>query len=104
MGSHLKCFNTTCFSREIRTKYSYCSYYLFSFITVDCCVNHIVWCFTTQGMVSVGQEEIVTALEVSPDETTVPRDIFTHLYTLYEEASKGIVSKTTVNVNEMKKS
>ena len=53
---------------------------------------------------SVGQEEIVTALEVSPDETTVPRDIFTHLYTLYEEASKGIVSKTTVNVNEMKKS
>ena len=52
-------------------------------------MNHTVWCFTTQGMVSVGQEEIVTALEVSPDEATVPRDLFTHLYTVYEEASKG---------------
>lgn len=57
--------------------------------SVDCCVNHVVWCFTTQGMCTVGQEEIVTALEVSPDEATVPRDIFTHLYTVYEEASKG---------------
>ena len=52
-------------------------------------MNHVVWCFTTQGMVSVGQEEIVTALEVSPDEATVPRDIFTHLYSIYEEAGKG---------------
>lgn len=60
-------------------------------INLDCCVNHVVWCFTTQGMCSVGQEEIVTALEVSPDEATVPRDIFTHLYTVYEEASKGNV-------------
>ena len=42
-------------------------------------------------MCTVGQEEIVTALEVSPDESTVPRDIFTHLYNVYEEAGKGMV-------------
>ena len=54
-------------------------------------MNHVVWCFTTQGMCTVGQEEIVTALEVSPDESTVPRDIFTHLFNVYEEAGKGTV-------------
>lgn len=68
---------------------TYNNHYKISRFAVDCCVNHVVWCFTTQGMVSVGQEEIVTALEVSPDEATVPRDIFTHLYSIYEEAGKG---------------
>ena len=43
------------------------------------------------GLYTVGQEEIVTSLEVSPDESTVPRGIFTHLYNVYEEAGKGSV-------------
>ena len=43
-------------------------------------------------MCTVGHKEIVTALEVSPDESTVPRDIFTHLYNVYEEAGKGSVA------------
>ena len=60
-------------------------------------MNHVVWCFTTQGMCTVGQEEIVTALEVSPDESTVPRDMFTHLYNVYEEAGKGIIFKTEIS-------
>ncbi|XP_076462589.1 uncharacterized protein LOC143294953 isoform X2 [Babylonia areolata] len=58
-------------------------------INLDCCLKRVVWCFTTQGMVTVGQEELVTVLETLPDEDTVPTDIFCHLSTVYEEAGKG---------------
>jgi len=58
---------------------------------VDCCVNRVVWCFTTQGMASVGQEELVIILETAPDDAAPPRDIFIHLNNVYEDASKGIV-------------
>ena len=42
-------------------------------------------------MCTVEGVEIVTSLEVSPDESTVPRDIFIHLYNVHEEAGKGSV-------------
>ncbi|KAK7100156.1 uncharacterized protein [Littorina saxatilis] len=58
-------------------------------INLDCCVDRVVWCFTTRGMVTAGQEELVVVLETLPDEDTVPRDIFCHFSTVYEEASKG---------------
>ena len=45
-------------------------------------------------MTTVGQEEIVIVLETLPDETTIPRDIFTHLNTVYQDASKGIIYPT----------
>ena len=38
---------------------------------------------------TAGQDEIVLVLECLPDEKMVPKDIFTHLQTVYEEASKG---------------
>lgn len=38
---------------------------------------------------TAGQEELVVVLETLPDEDTVPRDIFCHFSTVYEEASKG---------------
>lgn len=56
---------------------------------VDCCVHRVVWCFTTQGMANVGQDELVVVLETLPDENTVPRDIFCYFSTIYEEAGKG---------------
>ncbi len=40
----------------------------------------------------MGQEEIVIVLECLPDEKTIPRDIFCHFLSVYEEASKGIGS------------
>lgn len=60
-------------------------------VTLDCCVNRTVWCFTTRGMTSVGQEEIVIVLESLPEENTPPRDIFVHLNNVFEDASKGNV-------------
>ncbi len=41
-------------------------------------------------MATAGQDEIVIVLECLPEEKMVPKDIFTHLQTLYEEASKGM--------------
>ncbi|XP_052774199.1 LOW QUALITY PROTEIN: zinc finger FYVE domain-containing protein 9-like [Mya arenaria] len=58
-------------------------------VTLDCCVNRTVWCFTTKGMTSVGQEEIAIVLECLPEEDTPPRDIFVHLNNVFEEANKG---------------
>lgn len=57
--------------------------------TVDCCVNRTCWCFSTFGMSCVGQDEIVIILECLPDEATVPKDVFKHLNTLYQDASRG---------------
>ncbi|XP_064625104.1 zinc finger FYVE domain-containing protein 9-like isoform X2 [Lineus longissimus] len=62
---------------------------LVKILNLDCCVNRVCWCFTTKGMCTVGQDEIVIVLECLPDEKTVPRDIFSHLNTVYEEAGKG---------------
>lgn len=58
-------------------------------LNLDCCVNRTCWCFTTCGMSCVGQDEIVIILECLPDESTVPKDIFRHLNTLYQDASRG---------------
>lgn len=41
-------------------------------------------------MCTVNQAEIVYVLECLPDEKEVPRDIFTHLNSVYEEASRGL--------------
>ena len=61
----------------------------FLILAVDCCVNRVCWCFTTRGMCTVGQDEIVVILEHLPEEDTIPMDIFRHLYHVYEEAGKG---------------
>jgi len=48
-------------------------------------------------MSTVGQDDIVIVLECLPDEKTIPRDIFCHMGTVYEEASKGIQELYTAN-------
>ncbi|XP_071449797.1 zinc finger FYVE domain-containing protein 16 isoform X2 [Hetaerina americana] len=62
---------------------------LVKIITLDCCVNRVVWSFTTRGMRCVGQDEVVVLLEWLPSDKGPPRDIFCHLTALYEQASKG---------------
>lgn len=58
-------------------------------INMDCCINKQAWCFTTQGMIAVGQDEIIILLEYIDNEKTVPKDIFLHLNNIYNEAVKG---------------
>lgn len=64
-------------------------YVLVKILNLDCCVNRVCWCFTSDGLSAVGQDEIVIILEVEPSETCVPKDIFIHLNSLYMEAAKG---------------
>ena len=59
-------------------------------ISVSCCVNRRCWCFATRGMCTVGQDEVVIVLECTAEETNVPRDIFTHLHSIFEDANRGI--------------
>ncbi|XP_038066295.1 uncharacterized protein LOC119736358 [Patiria miniata] len=58
-------------------------------LDLNCCVNRTCWCFSTKGMATVGQDEIVIVLECLPDEKAIPKDIFHHLQSLYEQASRG---------------
>ncbi|XP_077981163.1 uncharacterized protein LOC144436289 [Glandiceps talaboti] len=62
---------------------------LVKIINLDCCVNRVCWCFTTKGMPIVGQDEIVIVVEYLPQEKTIPRDIFCHFNTVYEEACRN---------------
>ncbi|KAK3913879.1 Zinc finger FYVE domain-containing protein 9 [Frankliniella fusca] len=64
-------------------------YVLVKILNLDCCVNRVCWCFTSDGLSSVGQDEVVIILEVEPEEASVPKDIFIHLNTLFMEAAKG---------------
>ena len=47
------------------------------------------WCFTTEGMCTVGQDEMVIVLECVDGETALPRDILVHFCSIYEDASQG---------------
>lgn len=59
------------------------------FFLVDCCINKCAWCFTTEGMITVGQDEIVLLLEFIDNEKSVPKDIFYHINSIYNDAKKG---------------
>jgi MAD (mothers against decapentaplegic) interacting protein len=58
-------------------------------INMDCCINKLAWCFSTEGLINVGQDEIIILLELLDDEKTVPKDVFLHLNNIYLDAVKG---------------
>ncbi|KAK9874288.1 hypothetical protein WA026_002640 [Henosepilachna vigintioctopunctata] len=58
-------------------------------VNLDCCVNRMVWCFSTDGLINVGQDEIVILLEMMESESSVPKDVFVHINNIYLEAVNG---------------
>jgi len=52
-------------------------------------INKLCWNFATRGLTSVGQDEVVVLLEVGEDEQLPPREVFTMLQALYEQAGSG---------------
>lgn len=56
---------------------------------VDCCINKKAWCFSTEGLISVGQDEVVYVIELIDDEKFVPVDVFHHINVIYNDAVKG---------------
>ncbi|KAF2882827.1 hypothetical protein ILUMI_23339 [Ignelater luminosus] len=58
-------------------------------INMDCCISKWAWCFSTEGMISVGQDEVVLLLEFVDNDKIVPKDIFFHLNNTYNDAKKG---------------
>jgi len=52
-------------------------------------INKLCWNFATRGLTSVGQDEVVILLEVGEDEQLPPREVFTMLQALYEQAGAG---------------
>ncbi|CAH1995527.1 unnamed protein product [Acanthoscelides obtectus] len=58
-------------------------------INMSCCINKWAWCFSTEGLINVGQDEVVYLIEYINAEVTVPKDIFHHISGLYCDAVKG---------------
>ncbi|KAF5284252.1 hypothetical protein FQR65_LT00252 [Abscondita terminalis] len=58
-------------------------------INMSCCINKWAWCFTSQGLITVGQDEIVLLLEFMDNEKMVPKDIFLHFNSIYLDAKRG---------------
>merc|ERR1719150_3045743 len=51
--------------------------------------NKLCWNFATRGLATLGQDEVVVLLEVAEGETLPPREVFTMLQALYEQAGAG---------------
>jgi len=60
---------------------------------VDCCLARTCWCFVTRGLCTVGQDEVIIVLECIPHEKELPRDVFTHLLSLYHQAARGLLTR-----------
>lgn len=56
---------------------------------VECCVNRECWCFSSEGLACVGQDEVVFLLECLPQEAVPPKDVFLLINMLYQDAAKG---------------
>jgi MAD, mothers against decapentaplegic interacting protein len=52
-------------------------------------MNRVSWCYSTRGMPTVGQDEVVILLERQDDDKTIPFDVFHHLAAIYDDASQG---------------
>ncbi|GAB6028768.1 Zinc finger FYVE domain-containing protein 16 [Chamberlinius hualienensis] len=62
---------------------------LVKIVNLSCCVKKLCWCVVSQGLLTVGQDEVVILIELMPDEMSLPVDVFYHLSDLYDDASKG---------------
>nr|CAH7759536.1 unnamed protein product [Callosobruchus chinensis] len=58
-------------------------------INMSCCINKWAWCFSTEGLINVGQDEVVYLIEYINGEVAVPKDVFHHISGLYSDAVKG---------------
>ncbi|KAI1900435.1 hypothetical protein AGOR_G00049910 [Albula goreensis] len=47
------------------------------------------WCFSSNGLQGVGQQELVFVIQWLPDESTVPRDLFSLHVKIYQDAKRG---------------
>ena len=46
--------------------------------------------FSSCGLCTVSQDELLIVLECLPDEETFPRDVLSHMQNIYEEATQGM--------------
>uniref|UniRef100_A0A1Y1MFZ2 FYVE-type domain-containing protein n=1 Tax=Photinus pyralis TaxID=7054 RepID=A0A1Y1MFZ2_PHOPY len=58
-------------------------------VNMDCCINKWAWCFSTEGMINVGQDEILILLEYVDNEKCIPKDVLFHLDSIYNNAKTG---------------
>ena len=66
-------------------------------VTVDCCTGSLCWCFTSNGLNTVSQDEIVFVLRCEQDENRIPRDVFYLFKMLYQHAAAGGICSPSVH-------
>ncbi|XP_067937820.1 uncharacterized protein [Watersipora subatra] len=58
-------------------------------INMDCCTGRQCWCFSSNGLNTVSQDEVVFLLECLPEESSIPKDVFHFYKMLYQQAAAG---------------
>ncbi|XP_066257587.1 zinc finger FYVE domain-containing protein 16 isoform X2 [Euwallacea similis] len=58
-------------------------------VNMNCCINKHAWCFSSEGLINVGCDEVVYLIEYIDEESYVPKDVFFHVHNIYEDALKG---------------
>ena len=48
------------------------------------------WCFSTRGLCTVGQDEVVIVLQQQPQEDNIPCDVLVHILSLHNRAAQGL--------------
>ena len=66
-------------------------------VTVDCCTGSLCWCFTSNGLNTVSQDEIVFVLRCEQEENRIPRDVFYLFKMLYQHAAAGEICSPSVD-------
>ncbi|XP_064476562.1 zinc finger FYVE domain-containing protein 16-like [Ornithodoros turicata] len=58
-------------------------------VKLDCCMNCNCWCFSSSGLSSLGQDEVLLLFDHTEVESTVPRDALRLFSTLHDNAVHG---------------
>ncbi|XP_035246923.1 zinc finger FYVE domain-containing protein 16 isoform X2 [Anguilla anguilla] len=53
------------------------------------CSEKKCWCFSSNGLQGLGQKELLFVVQCLPEESSVPRDIFSLYVSIYQDAQKG---------------
>lgn len=56
---------------------------------MTCCTNKTVINFSTSGLLTVRQDEMMILLELNDDMTKLPKEVFLHLMEIFNRADKG---------------
>jgi len=61
-------------------------------LPVICCVKRVCWCITSEGLNSLGRQEVLIVIDRLPHEIAIPNDILNFVRYLHDAGPQGTLS------------